>query len=184
MGGKAKKTAPVDSKPKKTAQDDTKAKKGAQDTPKPAETPAQALFGKWTGKTPVTLLNEFVQKNTGWHKPEYLMHGGPNSYNCTIRLSKSDKKQPAPISVHFKPEATDSTLLKHKTSLEARHVAATFVLHRLRSDTNLHRMLPPMHREYWLDLEKLRQVNTSEWVYVADPFAAKIAREKHFEERA
>ncbi|KAJ2440598.1 helicase, partial [Coemansia sp. RSA 2440] len=184
MGGKAKKTAPVDSKPKKTAQDDTKAKKGAQDTPKPAETPAQALFGKWTGKTPVTLLNEFVQKNTGWHKPEYLMHGGPNSYNCTIRLSKSDKKQPTPISVHFKPEATDSTLLKHKTSLEARHVAATFVLHRLRSDTNLHRMLPPMHREYWLDLEKLRQVNTSEWVYVADPFAAKIAREKHFEERA
>ncbi|KAJ2664256.1 putative ATP-dependent RNA helicase ucp12 [Coemansia sp. RSA 1199] len=186
MGGKAKKAAPVDSKTKKTAEVESKPKKGAQDDtkPKPAENPAQALFGKWTGKTPVTLLNEFVQKNAGWHKPEYLMHGGPNSYNCTIRLSKSDKKQPTPISVHFKPEATDSTLLKHKTSLEARHVAATFVLHRLRSDTNLHRMLPPVHREYWLDLEKLRQENTSEWVYVADPFAAKIAREKHFEERA
>ncbi|KAJ2827412.1 helicase, partial [Coemansia erecta] len=113
------------------------------------------------------------------------MHGGSaGGFNCTVRLAKSDKKQPTPIAVHFKPEATESTALRHKTALEARHVAATFVLHRLRSDTNLHRMLPPVHREYWLDLEKARAAGKGEWMFAADPFAAKLAREREHGERA
>ncbi|KAJ2367536.1 helicase [Coemansia sp. RSA 2610] len=186
MGGKTKKAAPEEPKPKSgkraAAESKGEPKAVAKGEPKaPAENPAQALFGKWTGKTPVTLLNEFVQKNAGWHRAEYLMHGsgGSSGFNCTIRLSKSDKKQPRPISVLFKPESTESTALKHATSLEARHVAATFVLHRLRSDTNLHRMLPPVHRAYWLELEQLRKANASQqWQFTADPFAAKLAREK------
>ena len=32
----------------------------------------KSIFGNWTGKTPVTLLNEYCQKQH-WQKPEYQM---------------------------------------------------------------------------------------------------------------
>ncbi|KAJ2450652.1 helicase [Coemansia sp. RSA 2336] len=189
MGAKSKKAGPAqsDAKGKKmgAVQDEGKSKKTTSDAPAQSSSPAQALFGKWTGKTPVTLLNEFVQKNAGWQRVDYQMHGGSNSgFHCAIKLCKIDKKQPNdPLVVNYKPEATDSMPLKHPTSLEARHMAATFVLHRLRSDTNLHRMLPPVHRAYWLELETTRKSASNHWMFTSDPFAAKQAQEKKREEQ-
>ncbi|KAJ2850269.1 helicase [Coemansia brasiliensis] len=191
MGTKSKKAgaAQGEAKFKKAGavQDEAKARKTAATEPATdSSSPAQALFGKWTGKTPVTLLNEFVQKNAGWQRVDYQMHGGSSSgFHCIVRLSKVDKKQPnSPLSVIYKPEATDSMPSKHSTSLEARHMAATFVLHRLRSDTNLHRMLPPVHRSYWLELETMRkQGASSQWIFTNDPFAAKQAQAKMKEEQ-
>ncbi|KAJ1861682.1 helicase [Coemansia sp. RSA 989] len=190
MGAKSKKAGAVQGDPKNkkagAAQDEGKSKRTAPfEPPVQSSSPAQALFGKWTGKTPVTLLNEFVQKNAGWQRVDYQMHGGSNGgLHCTIKLCKIDKKQPNnPLQVIYKPEATDSMPLKHSTSLEARHMAATFVLHRLRSDTNLHRMLPPVHRAYWLELETARKASSSQWMFTSDPFAAKQAQEKKREEQ-
>ncbi|KAJ2402566.1 helicase [Coemansia sp. RSA 2559] len=175
--------------------DAKKGKKQAQETapkaPPPAaadaaNSPNQLLFGKWTGKTPVTLLNEYVQKNSGWQRADYNMRGSPDSgFHCVIRMTKVDKKQPAPITVTFEPTETDSMQHKHATALEARHAAATYALHRLRSAaTNMHLMLPPMFRAYWADLEKARKVDTDKWKYAVDPFAAKVARTKEREARA
>ncbi|KAJ1801284.1 helicase [Coemansia sp. RSA 2399] len=178
--------------------DAKKVKKQAQETGKaeaPAPAPAadaaslhpnQVLFGKWTGKTPVTLLNEYVQKNSGWQRADYNMRGSANGgFHCVIRMTKVDKKQPAPITVTFEPTETDSMQHKHATALEARHAAATYALHRLRSAaTNMHLMLPPMFRAYWADLEKARKVDADKWKYAVDPFAAKMARTKEREARA
>ncbi|KAJ1958892.1 helicase, partial [Dipsacomyces acuminosporus] len=148
--------------------------------------PAKLLFAGWTGKTPVTLLNEFIQKNAGWQRADYNMHGGTrDGFYCAIRLTKVDKKQPAPITVILKPQETPSTPLKYPTALEARHIAATYALHRLRSNTNMHRMLPPLYRSYWneLDIVKKEEGPQKAWKYSDDPFAVKIAHERDVEER-
>ncbi|KAI8320578.1 P-loop containing nucleoside triphosphate hydrolase protein [Martensiomyces pterosporus] len=160
----------------------TASKEAAAEQPNPAK----QLFAGWTGKTPVTLLNEFVQKNAGWQRVDYNMHGGPRDlYHCTIRLTKVDKKQPAPIAVAYKPQETSGTPLKYPTALEARHIAATYALHRLRSNTNMHRMLPPLYRSYWGELEEVKKEDGAKgaWKYSDDPFAVKVAREKDVEER-
>jgi ATP-dependent RNA helicase DHX57 len=51
-------------------------KKQGKETPPPAqahgqggqETVKQRLFGNWTGKTPLSLLHEYCQRQ-GWNKP-------------------------------------------------------------------------------------------------------------------
>ncbi|KAJ1730964.1 helicase, partial [Coemansia biformis] len=141
-----------------------------------------SIFGNWTGKTPVTLLNEYMQR-MGWHRANYnVQEKGGRSY-CTIALRKEDKKLRQPVSVHFRPVATESMALWHGTALHARHAAATYVLHRLRSNTNMHMLLPLDHRAYWLELEQIRKGDSAEWMYAEDPFAAKAAREKQAEQQ-
>ncbi|KAJ2560035.1 helicase [Coemansia sp. RSA 1933] len=177
---KGKKQQPQDEKSKKQQPQDEK-------TVPEATTATQQLFGKWTGKTPVTLLNEHVQKNIGWQRADYNMRGtAGHGFICVVRMTKVDKKQPTdPVSVVFEPTATETMPLRHATALEARHVAATYALHRLRSAaTNMHLMLPPLFRAYWADLEKERKASTEPWRYASDPFATKVARTKEREARA
>ncbi|KAJ2342308.1 helicase, partial [Coemansia sp. RSA 2671] len=141
---------------------------GAKTKDKPAEAESSALFGGWTGKTPVTLLNEYVQRQQtdGWHRPDYNIHGTAHTgFTCIIRLSKQDKKL-GRLQVEFRPTAMPQ---RQATALEARHMAATYVLHRLRANTSLYRMMPPVHRAYWLELDADRGES---WMY-DDPFAAK-----------
>ncbi|KAJ2077672.1 helicase [Coemansia sp. RSA 988] len=143
---------------------------------------AQELFGKWTGKTAVVLLNEFVQK-AGWRRVDYSMRGGNGGFQCIVRLTREEKRQTT--TVDFRPTSTASTPQRHATALEARHVAATFALHRLRSNTNMHMMLPPAHRNYWLELEQQRKDSgtSAAWKYAADPFAAQTAHEQQVQEK-
>ncbi|KAJ1955804.1 helicase, partial [Linderina pennispora] len=179
---KAADPAPATAKPGKGKQ-----KGKVADEPAAAQTekpnPNKLLFGNWTGKTPVTLLNEFVQKSK-WQRPDYNMHGGPSKgFSCTIRLTKIEKNQP--ITVVFKPEPTERGPAHLPSALEARHMAATYALHRLRSNTNMHRMLPPMHREYWTDLDKVKKTDGEKgsWKYSDDPFTVKVLREKERDEQ-
>ncbi|CAO3668843.1 unnamed protein product [Umbelopsis ramanniana] len=58
------------------------------------------------------------------------------------------------------------------TAFEARHVAATYVLHRVNSHMPMYRILPPQHREMWLNLDK-EKTKQNEWMYSADPFSAR-----------
>ncbi|KAJ2784527.1 helicase [Coemansia javaensis] len=189
MGGKQKSSSKGGPKAgaKEAPRDGSKdhqAKDGARDhqqAKKPAEE-KPSIFGKWTGKTPVTLLNEHTQR-MGWSRASYNVQGGAGTSYCTVVLSKEDKKQPKPVSVVFKPVGTASMGQRHGTALEARHAAATYVLHRLRSNTNMHMSLPPAHRAYWMELEQIKKAAPSEWDYAEDPFAAKAARQKQAEER-
>ncbi|KAJ2711230.1 putative ATP-dependent RNA helicase ucp12, partial [Coemansia spiralis] len=159
------------------------AKGDKQPAPAAPEAAAQAsIFGKWTGKTPVTLLNEYMQQ-MGWHRANYNVHSQGGLSSCTIVLSKEDKKLRQPVRVHFRPVATEAMAIQHPTALEARHAAATYALHRLRSNTNLHMLLPPAHRAYWVELETIRKSEPAEWMYAEDPFAAKAGREKHAEQK-
>ncbi|KAJ2696117.1 putative ATP-dependent RNA helicase ucp12 [Coemansia sp. IMI 209128] len=152
---------------------------GAKTKDKPAEAESSALFGGWTGKTPVTLLNEYVQRQQtdGWHRPDYNIHGTAHTgFTCIIRLSKQDKKL-GRLQVEFRPTAMPQ---RQATALEARHMAATYVLHRLRANTSLYRMMPPVHRAYWLELDADRGES---WMY-DDPFAAKVVRDREREDKA
>ncbi|KAJ1643859.1 helicase [Coemansia asiatica] len=64
------------------------------------------------------------------------------------------------------------------TSLEAKHMAATYALYRMRSDTSLYLSLPLVHRKYW---ELLRQNREAPWMYNGDPFAAQAERDREKE---
>lgn len=57
------------------------------------------------------------------------------------------------------------------TAVEARHLAATFALHRVNSHMPMHRVLPPQHRDYWQEFEKLKTKDNA-WQYTPDPFTA------------
>ncbi|KAJ2731273.1 helicase [Coemansia sp. BCRC 34962] len=156
---------------------------GAKTKDKPVEAvpPPTALFGGWTGKAPVTLLNEYVQRQQaeGWHRADYNIQGTAHTgFTCVIRLSKQDKKL-GRLKVEFRPTATATTPLRHPTALEARHMAATYALHRLRANTSLYRMIPPVCRAYWLELDANRG---EPWMY-DDPFAAKLARDRERDDR-
>ncbi|KAJ2106951.1 putative ATP-dependent RNA helicase ucp12 [Coemansia sp. RSA 922] len=164
-----------------------KAKDKAPD--KPADKPKEkttdkkdlGLFGGWTGKTPVTLLNEYVQRqqSEGWHRADYNIHGtAQHGYTCVIRLSKQDKKLGL-LKVEYRPTPTTSTGLRFPTAIEARHMAATYTLYQLRANTSLHRMIPPVHRTYWLELDENRKGDR----VCEDPFAAKLARDRDREDR-
>ncbi|KAJ2907626.1 helicase, partial [Coemansia aciculifera] len=171
MGAKAKEKAPEKSATASTSMD----KSTKDDSPK-------QLFGGWTGKTPVTLLNEYIQRqqSEGWHRADYSIHGGPNNgYTCVIRLTKQDKKL-GHQRVEFKP----TPMVRLPTAIEARHMAATYVLFRMRANTSLYRMIPPVHRTYWLELDAIRKEEVGrEWMYAEDPFAAQAAREKERADR-
>ncbi|KAJ1800673.1 helicase, partial [Coemansia sp. RSA 2599] len=132
------------------------------------------LFDGWTGKTPMTHLNEYVQRQASWHKPSYNVHGNSsNGYTCSVRLSKTDvKNRSAALAVEFRPPGGGP---KQRTAVEAKHVAATYALYRMRSDTSLYLSLPPVHRAYW---EELKSGREAEWMYAADPFAAKAERDR------
>ncbi|KAJ2237357.1 helicase [Coemansia sp. RSA 1722] len=178
-GASSKPAQPTSSSTTKESKGSKKSAKGQQPTPPPlAESaPKPKLFDGWTGKTPLTLLNEYVQRQPGWHKPSYNVHGS-GTYTCTVRLSKPDVKNlSTPLSVIMKPPTFTP---KQPSAVEAKHMAATYALYRMRSDTSLYLSLPLVHRKYW---EQLKQEREQEWMYAADPFAAKQGREKEKEEK-
>ncbi|KAJ2785662.1 helicase [Coemansia interrupta] len=182
-GGKKSKAAAAAAAPsasssgKGSKKDQGKQGKAAGEAAQADVVPAKAkLFGGWTGKTPMTLLNELVQRQSGWHRASYNVHGGADGkFTCTIRLTKPDPKTRSAVqTVTFRPPS--ELTAAQPSAVEAKHYAATYALFRMRSDTRMHLSLPPEHRAYWEALDGQRE--KGEGVYAADPFAAKIERDK------
>lgn len=135
----------------------------------------------WTGKLPAQLLNEHCAK-LHWERVEYPCKGSENSFQAGVVLSKRNAKtkeiERIRIDPHMQPQ---------HTAVEARHIAATYALHRIASHKNMKLMLPPGHRDLWvsLDEEKAAAPKHSQWRWSEDPFAAREAHaqeQKEFEE--
>lgn len=129
----------------------------------------------------MALLNEFVQRQPLWQRPEYnvqsakKMKKDSSKFGCHVRLRKQDKKQGL-LTVDYRPE------MEAETVADAKHMAATYVLHRLRNNTNTHKLLPPSCRDYWLSLAL--DSAADDWrIGEVDPFGAKLRRDKERRER-
>lgn len=126
----------------------------------------RSIFGDWTGKTPVSLLHEQCQKNN-WEKPEFEIKKRNNGFLGIVTLSMRNKKTAQMQTVTFSPPED----LVLPTSIEAKHVAATYALHRFKSDIPLYRVMPPEHRDYWKRFDMMKN-QANAWEYDADPFNA------------
>ncbi|KAJ3194151.1 hypothetical protein HK101_003398 [Irineochytrium annulatum] len=140
----------------------------------------KALFGSWTGKVPVTVLYEQVQK-MGWDKPQVNVSKKSKGYQGSVVLSADDKKTREKIKFTYSDPTKFSA-----TEQEAKHWAATYALHRFTSHLAIHRVLPPAHQDYWAQLESHRKeldAETQQFDYAPDPFLAVEARAKLQKER-
>ncbi|CAK9438972.1 uncharacterized protein LODBEIA_P31960 [Lodderomyces beijingensis] len=150
---------------KEKVKNEVKDSKSKTKTVEPSETadpkkPTRGLaigenFG-WTGKLPVTLLNEHCQKQK-WNKCDYSMMKRAGGLLCVITLSWENPKTKEVINVKFVP-----SYKPRPTTNEARHMAATFVLHRINFIKNMKMLLPVIFRDYWTELESERLVSLKE----------------------
>lgn len=99
---------------------------------------SEKRFGAWTGKTPLTLLNETCSKHR-W------------KYNITTVKKKVWASE---ISIF-----QGSKTLKYSHSIEAadaqdaRHFAATYALFQIAGHLSMRNLLPPDHSAYWKELQ-------------------------------
>ncbi|KAH9948231.1 P-loop containing nucleoside triphosphate hydrolase protein [Amylocystis lapponica] len=121
-------------------------------------------------KFPLSLLNERCQKN-GWDKPVVDTRKQNNGYAFSVTLSRINKKTSQKESVRLDPHPPYTL----PTALEARHWGATYALYRFCNGIQLNRVLPPGPREYWNELatEHKSVPEHQQWMYAADPFAAR-----------
>lgn len=96
-----------------------------------------------------------------------------NGFIGTVQLGKRNKKTAQIQTLHLRPP-NECAL---PTALEARHLAATFALHRVNSHMPMHRVLPPQFRDYWHQFETYKTKNNA-WQYAPDPFAAQPPQPK------
>ncbi|KAJ1918463.1 helicase [Tieghemiomyces parasiticus] len=184
MGKTSKKAAPVAPEPvkgkkkDKTAETSAPAKsKGSKYAPPSAEATGEPekkrLFEGWTGKTPVTLLNELCRKR-GWDQPVYDMKRSARGFQCQITLSRPDKKSGQPLRLRWSPKDDGADNGWCEAANLARHLGATYALHRLSTTAPLYRVLPPEYRDYWHGLDALRKERgeAAAWQYEAEPFTA------------
>ncbi|KAI9020185.1 P-loop containing nucleoside triphosphate hydrolase protein [Phycomyces nitens] len=135
-------------------------------TTTPEDAPEKkSLFGDWTGKTPVSLLHEHCQKQ-GWEKAVFEIVKRKQGFIGIVQLSKRNKKTAQMETVSLSPP--DPYL---PTSIEARHLAATYALHRINSHMPMYRVLPPQYRDYWHTFDQLK-TPANQWQYSPDPFTA------------
>ncbi|RCK64517.1 hypothetical protein Cantr_00371 [Candida viswanathii] len=144
---------------KDTTPEPTKSKKKKDaSTPEPtSSTPAKPQRGLaigdnfgWTGKLPVTLLNEHCQKQK-WGKCQYDMMKRGNGFVGLVTLNWENPKTKEMISIKLKGNYEPK-----ETTNEARHMVATFVLHRINYNKNMKMLLPVIFRDYWTQLEEER----------------------------
>ncbi|KAJ3332894.1 ATPdependent RNA helicase [Blyttiomyces sp. JEL0837] len=147
---------------------------------KAAEEEKKALFGSWTGKTPVSVLYEQCQRME-WNKAEVNVAKKTKGWQGTVVISNEDKR------TREKKRFVYCDFNKFApTEQEAKHWAATYALHRFCSHLSVHRLLPPAHQQYWAELEVIRKNATAEeqlYEYSPDPFLAEEAKAKAEKER-
>ncbi|KAI5961502.1 ucp12 [Candida theae] len=170
-------------KPKTTVAEPTSKKKTSKESPpEDRKKPSRGLvvgenFG-WTGKLPVTLLNEHCQKQK-WNKCQYDMMRKSNGYVGVVTLSWENPKTREVITVKYIP-----TYSPRETSNEARHMVATFVLHRINYIKNMKMLLPIIFRDYWTELESERlqllkdDKTLHDKKYNTDPFSVVMEQQK------
>ena len=127
------------------------------------------IFGNWTGKLPVNILNEHIQREK-WDKPSYRFKSTNKGHCCWITLKRRNNKTGGWDQVEF-------TTYDHYSSEQlAKHSTATYTLHRLLSDRNLHSLLPPPMRDLWQKFEKEKREADPDVIplhYAANPFEVK-----------
>lgn len=135
----------------------------------------------WTGKLPGALLQEHCQKKR-WNKVNYDMRRVKDGFVATAELSWRNPKTQEVVHIKMHPPAF---LVKaQETPLEARHYAATYALHRVAFDKNIHMVLPSNHKALWHDLEDARKEmvkknpEKAKLQYNSDPFAAILEKRK------
>ncbi|KAG2736322.1 hypothetical protein G9P44_000412 [Scheffersomyces stipitis] len=134
-------------------------------------------FG-WTGKLPVTLLNEYCQKQK-WGKPSFDMVKKGQGFVCFFHLNSVNPKTKEPISIKFIPKYEPKS-----TTNEARHMSATYVLYRINFIKNMKMLLPNIFRDYWVELEKERlevlkkDKYKHDLVYNVNPFQVYIEQQE------
>ncbi|KAG5368941.1 putative ATP-dependent RNA helicase ucp12 [Yarrowia sp. C11] len=133
----------------------------------------------WTGKLPATLLHEHVQK-LKWERVDYDMRRVKSGFIATVILKQKNPKTQETEEIRYMPPAD---LVEGKeTALEARHLAATYALHRISSHKNLSMVLPTDHKTLWqkCDKKKSEDIKSGQATaddYVPDPFVVKRKRE-------
>ncbi|CCH62145.1 hypothetical protein TBLA_0G02030 [Henningerozyma blattae CBS 6284] len=148
----------------------------------------------WTGKLPHTLLHETCQKRK-WNKVEYDMKKiGDKGMLAIAVISYTDPKTKEILTIRMNDPTYDKIagkglLIPQETSLEARHYAATVALCRIAYNTNMHTMLPPNHRNLWLDLTAFHKKLLKENEYKAgkifdsDPFKTLLEDRKQKDQK-
>ena len=131
----------------------------------------QELFGNWTGKLPINLLQEYIQRQPNWQKPSYNFTEGKRGFQCKITLGKKNKKSGEIETISYYPFNEF-----YPSKQEAKHSSCTFVLHRLLSDKSYHTLLPPSQRILWQKYDKMKHDKDPDLLpleYAADPWEAK-----------
>lgn len=123
-------------------------------------------FG-WTGKLPLTLLNEHCQKQK-WPKPKLEARQSKNGTLNIITLAWTNPKTKEVVLVRFNPR------ISKPTALESKHFSATYVLHRLNYKKNMKMVLPNIFRDYWDELEAERGGRDGDTIYNENPFLAQL----------
>lgn len=171
----------------------TSSNKGKDATP--TENARPSLFGSWTGKVPLTLLNEYCQKQK-WERPSVDAHrnkqaatasGGEPGYSAVVHLKRKNPKDISNVeTVTIRPPSADDlavpgaseTQIDKSTALEARHFGATLALFRVANHLNLKMQLPLECRPFWSALEKFKSAcpPTRSWLWDPNPFEASLKR--------
>lgn len=135
-----------------------------------------AQSSSWTGKLPATLLFEHAQKQK-WEKVNFDCRQIKDGFIITAVLGKKNPKTGTVDVVKMCPPA--DLVGPQPTALEARHVTATYVLHRIMSHRNLRMMLPTNHRDLWVKMDDIKKQQAPEnmYLYSEDPFQAQIDHE-------
>lgn len=142
-------------------------------------------FG-WTGKLPATLVHEHCQKQK-WNKPIFEMKRNLKGFVGIVKLSWVNPQTKEAIEVQMSPDF--DLFSPTETTNEARHFAATYVLHRINFVKNLKMVLPTLFRDYYLSLEKKRleilrlDKELHDSIYNIDPFSVVLAKRAKEEKR-
>lgn len=158
------------------------------DNGKPAKTGRAmvAQTSSWTGKLPGSLLHEHCQKQK-WGKVEYDMKKLPEGFIAVPQISWENPKTKENIQIKFYPPK--HIVKPQETPIEARHYAATYALHRIAFNKNIHMVLPSNHKALWSELEAERKSITNKYPsrakldYSNDPFSALLEKRREDEAR-
>ncbi|BFZ59473.1 Protein SABRE [Saitoella coloradoensis] len=159
-----------------TTKKGAKGKQNEEQPPTPVVKPTLVAPASWTGKLPGALLHEHCQK-LGWNKVNYDMSHKSSGFTATVVLSNINPKTRLPETIRLHPDA--DLVSAQPTAVEARHMSATYALHRVSSHKSLQHALPPNHRKLWSDMETKRKIDVKEghgWKYSPDPFQTQRER--------
>lgn len=137
--------------------------------------------GQWTGKLPSQLLNEHAQKMK-WERVEYPVKSfgkePEQQWVSWVILARRNPKTKEIEKVRFDPPL--DRVAKQPTQVEARNLAATYGLHRVLSHRNMKMMLPPLHRDLWieLDADKAAAKPHEQYKWNEDPWQAAKDRDQ------